>query len=149
MGGIAWRRRVADSKINMAEASRAHFTAVRWSLLKESGFSGSVKLEMTGGSGLTMDIAKSLQEKRDEIMALAAKNGAYNVRVFGSIARGEATEASDIDLLVDMEAGRSLLDVAGLLIDLEALLGRKVDVVTTKGLKHSIRDTVLKEAIAL
>jgi predicted nucleotidyltransferase len=77
------------------------------------------------------------------------KNGAFNVRIFGSIARGEATETSDIDLLVDMEPGRSLLDVGGLLMDLRDLLGCKVDIVTTKGLKKSIKEAVLKEAIPL
>jgi predicted nucleotidyltransferase len=70
------------------------------------------------------------------------------VRLFGSIARGDATESSDVDFLVDMQPGRSLMDVAGLLIDLENLLGCKVDVVTTKGLKPSIRDNVLSEARA-
>jgi len=96
-----------------------------------------------------MDAAQLLKEKRREILAVAARNGAFNVRVFGSVARGEATKASDIDLLVDLEPGRSLLDIAGLLIDLEKLLGQKVDVVTTKGLKQSIKNDVLSEAIAL
>lgn len=71
------------------------------------------------------------------------------MRVFGSVARGEADEKSDIDLLVDMEPGRSLLDLIGLLMDLEALLGCKVDVVTVKGLRERIREPVLKEAVAL
>ena len=96
-----------------------------------------------------MNVAKLLKEKRNDILEIAAKNGAYNIRVFGSIARGEATDSSDIDLLVDMEPRRSLLDVAGLLIDLEKLLGCKVDVVTTKGLKKSLKEQVLSEAIAL
>jgi len=71
------------------------------------------------------------------------------VRIFGSVARGEADSESDIDFLVNMEPGRSLLDLCGLLIDLEELLGRKVDVVTEKGLRDRIRERVLKEAIAL
>jgi hypothetical protein len=96
-----------------------------------------------------MDLSRLLKEKRNDILEIAAKNGAYNIRVFGSIARGEATDSSDIDLLVDMEPRRSLLDVAGLLIDLEKLLGHRVDVVTTKGLKKSLKDRVLSEAIAL
>jgi uncharacterized protein len=96
-----------------------------------------------------MDIAKLLKEKRADILSLAAKNGAYNVRVFGSVVRGEATEKSDIDLLVDMEPGRSLFDVGGFLMDLQDLLGCKVDVITTKGLKRSIKEEVLKEAIPL
>jgi hypothetical protein len=96
-----------------------------------------------------MNVAQLLKDKRSDILEIAAKNGAHNVRVFGSIARGEDTDTSDIDFLVDMEPRRSLLDVAGLLIDLENLLGCRVDVVTTKGLKKSLRDQVLNEAIAL
>ncbi len=90
-----------------------------------------------------------LKEKRGEILQIAKNYGAYNVRVFGSVARGEADEKSDIDLLVDMEPGRSLLDLIGLLMDLESLLGCKVDVVTVKGLRERIRERVLKEAVAL
>jgi predicted nucleotidyltransferase len=71
------------------------------------------------------------------------------VRVFGSVARGEADEKSDIDLLVDLEKGRSLLDLAGLLVDLEELLGCKVDVVPEDSLRERIRGRVLKEAVAL
>lgn len=90
-----------------------------------------------------------LKEKRGEILQSAEKYGARNVRVFGSVARGEADEKSDIDLLVDMEPGRSLLDLIGFLMDLESLLGCKVDVVTEKGLRERIRERVLKEAVAL
>jgi predicted nucleotidyltransferase len=90
-----------------------------------------------------------LRTKRDDILRIAAQYGAYKVRIFGSVARGEADEKSDIDLLVNMESGRSLLDLCGLLIDLEELLGRKVDVVTEKGLRDRIRNRVLNEAIAL
>ena len=71
------------------------------------------------------------------------------MRIFGSVARGESDSESDIDFLVNMEPGRSLLDLCGLLIDLEELLGRKVDVVTEKGLRDRIRERVLKEAVAL
>jgi len=90
-----------------------------------------------------------LRTKRDDILRIAAQYGAYNVRIFGSVARGEADEKSDIDLLVNMKSGRSLLDLCGLLIDLEELLGRKVDVVTEKRLRDRIRNRVLNEAIAL
>jgi len=90
-----------------------------------------------------------LQAKREDILRTASKYGAYNVRVFGSVARGEADAQSDIDLLVDMEAGRSLLDLSGLLIDLEDLLGCNVDVVTEKGLRDRIRERVLREAVTL
>ena len=96
-----------------------------------------------------MPLDELLQAKREDILQTARKYGAYNVRVFGSVARGEADEKSDIDLLVDMEKGRSLLDLIGLLMDLESLLGCKVDVVTVKGLRERIRERVLKEAVAL
>ena len=90
-----------------------------------------------------------LQTKREDILRIVARYGAYNMRIFGSVARGEADEQSDIDILVNMEPGRSLLDLCGHLIDLEELLGCKVDVVTEDGLRDRIRDRVLKEAIAL
>jgi predicted nucleotidyltransferase len=96
-----------------------------------------------------MDINELLQEKREAILQLAAKHGARNVRVFGSVARHEADEQSDIDFLVEMEPGRSLLDMGGFLMDLRELLGREVDVVTERGLKPRIRDRVLQEAVAL
>jgi uncharacterized protein len=88
-----------------------------------------------------------LARMRREILALAARHGARNVRVFGSVARGEADAASDIDFLVDFEPGRSLLDLAALLVDLEDLLGHPVDVVTEPGLKARIRQRVLAEAV--
>ena len=96
-----------------------------------------------------MRIEKLLQEKRAEILLLASEHGASNVRVFGSVARGEADAASDVDLLVDMEAGRSLLDLGGLLMDLRDLLGCEVDVVTESGLRARIRQRVLDEARVL
>ncbi len=91
----------------------------------------------------------SLKSKRKDILHVAAKHGARNVRIFGSLARGEAREDSDIDFLVDMEPGRSLFDLGGLLMDLQNLLAQKVDVVTEKGLRPRIRDRVLKEALPL
>lgn len=93
-----------------------------------------------------MTVQESLHGKRREILRIAAKYGARNVRVFGSVARGEADEASDVDFVVDLEAGRSLLDLGGLQCELEAALGRRVDVVTERGLKSRIRDRVLREA---
>ena len=96
-----------------------------------------------------MPLNELLQEKREDILRIAAKRGAYNVRVFGSVARGEADSKSDIDILVDMEPGRSLFDLGGLLMDLQDLLGHNVDVVTERGLRERIRERVLKEAIAL
>jgi uncharacterized protein len=95
-----------------------------------------------------MDI-QALKEKREEILQIAAKHGAQTVRIFGSVARGEADAASDLDFLVEMEPGRSLLDLGGLLMELQDLLGCRVDVVTEKGLRERIRERVLKEAVAL
>ncbi len=96
-----------------------------------------------------MTSADLLKEKRAEILRIAARRGARNVRIFGSVARGVADAQSDIDILVDMEAGRSLLDLGGLWSDLNDLLGVKVDVVTEKGLRKRIRERVLEEAVPL
>lgn len=96
-----------------------------------------------------MDIHELLERKREAILRIAAEHGAHNVRVFGSAARGEADAQSDIDFLVEMEPGRSLLDLGGLLMDLQELLGRDVDVVTERGLRPRIRERVLNEAVEL
>jgi len=92
---------------------------------------------------------EELKAKRQEILRIAGRRGAKNVRVFGSVARGEADGDSDVDFLVEMEPGRSLLDLGGLWHDLNELLGIKVDVVTEKGLRERIRERVLKEAVPL
>jgi len=94
-----------------------------------------------------MNTERLLTTERDRILRIAAKYGARNIRIFGSVARGEADAASDVDFLVDMEPGRSLLDLGGLQIELESLLDRRVDVVTERGLKARIRDRVLREAV--
>jgi len=96
-----------------------------------------------------MTQAELLREKREEILRIAKNYGASNVRVFGSVARGEADERSDIDLLVDMERGRSLLNLAALLVDLEELLGCQVDVVPEDSLRQQIKGRVLQEAVPL
>jgi len=96
-----------------------------------------------------MGIREILTSKREEILRVAARHGARNVRVFGSVVRGEATEESDIDFLVDLAPGRTLLDHAALLLDLERLLQRRVDVVTERALRTRIRDHILREAISL
>ncbi len=96
-----------------------------------------------------MRLDELLRSKREEILRLASQHGARNVRIFGSVARGEADERSDVDLLVDLEPGRSLLDLGGLLMDLRDLLRRNVDVVTERGLKARIRSRVLHEAVPL
>ena len=92
---------------------------------------------------------EELSKKREEIMNIAIEHGAYNVRVFGSVARGQAVADSDVDILVEMEEGRSLFDLGGLLMDLQDLLGCNVDVVTEKGLRSRIRSKVLREAVPL
>ncbi len=93
-----------------------------------------------------MTLLEQVQSKRGEILQLAARRGARNVRLFGSVARDEARLDSDVDFLVDLEPGRSLLDLGGLLMDLQKLLGRKVDVVTETGLRPRLRPRVLREA---
>ncbi len=96
-----------------------------------------------------MDLAELVRKQRSEILRIAQMHGASNVRIFGSVARGQADADSDIDILVDLEPGRTLLDHAILLSDLEQLLDRKVDVVTEKSLRPRIRERVLREAIAI
>jgi predicted nucleotidyltransferase len=86
-----------------------------------------------------MRLDQFLEEKRREILRIAAKHGAREVRVFGSAARGAADQESDVDFLVELEAGRSLLDLGGLQMELGSLLGRRIDVVTLRGLKARIR----------
>lgn len=93
-----------------------------------------------------MSTDELLRDKRDAILRLAAERGAHNVRVFGSAARGEADQNSDVDFLVDLEPGRSLLDLGGLLMELQELLGRPVDVATEAGLRRRIRQRTLREA---
>jgi uncharacterized protein len=91
--------------------------------------------------------AEFLADKRQDVLRIADKYGARRVRVFGSVARGEADDQSDLDFLVDLDPGRSLLDLGGLQFELEALFGRPVDVVTERGLKARIREQVLREAV--
>ena len=92
---------------------------------------------------------KNLQLHREQILETARRYGASRVRVFGSVARGTADEHSDIDFLVELAPGRSLMDLGGLLYELRHLLGVEVDVVTEKGLRPRIRERVLSEAIEL
>lgn len=96
-----------------------------------------------------MTASDLLKEKREEILRIAAKYGAHNVRVFGSVARGEADESSDIDLLVEFDPGRSLMDHGGLWLELQEALGRKVDVVSEHGIKARIRERVFREAVPI
>ena len=94
-----------------------------------------------------VSIRELIQAKREEILAIAAKHGARNVRIFGSVARGDEDGRSDVDFLVEMEPGRSMMDLGGLLMDLQDLLDREVDVVTFNGLRTRIRERVLREAV--
>jgi hypothetical protein len=94
-------------------------------------------------------IGEILKSKRSEILELARKYGATNVRVFGSVVRGKADADSDVDFVVQLDEGRSLLDLGGLLMELQELLGRPVDVVTDRGLRPRIRDRVLAEAVPI
>lgn len=96
-----------------------------------------------------MDINEILRSKREEILRIASAHGARNLRVFGSVSRSEAGPKSDVDFLIELEPGRTLLDHAALYLELKRLLGREVDVVTEKGLRPGIRDRVLREAVPL
>lgn len=84
-----------------------------------------------------------------EIHAIAERYGAFNLRVFGSVARGESGPESDVDFLVELQPGRSLFDLGGLLMDLQDLLKCRVDVVTDAGLRPRIRERVLQEAVSV
>jgi uncharacterized protein len=96
-----------------------------------------------------MGINELLSGKREQILAIAQRHGARNVRVFGSVARGEADEESDVDLLVTFDPGVTLLRHAALARELNTLLGRKVDVVSDRALRPRVRERVLNEAVAL
>jgi len=96
-----------------------------------------------------MSTDELLKEKREEILRTASKHGARNVRVFGSVARGEARPDSDVDLLVEVGPDRTPFFPGGLIADMEELLGKKVQVVTQDGLHWYIRERVLEEAVAL
>ena len=87
--------------------------------------------------------------KRDQILHAAAVRGARNVRVFGSVARGDSDAQSDVDFLVDLEPGRTLSDLGGLLMELQDALGVSVDIATERGLRPRVRERVLAEAISL
>ena len=96
-----------------------------------------------------MRLIELRQQYRDAILSAASRNGVRNVRVFGSVARGDEKPDSDIDLLIDLEPGRTLFDHGGFLMDVRDLLNREVDVVTENGLRKRIREQVLDEAVPL
>jgi predicted nucleotidyltransferase len=96
-----------------------------------------------------MTLRQLIEEKRDDIVSIAARHGAKNVRLFGSVARGEDKADSDVDLLVDTGPTTTSWFPAGLVLDLEQVLGRPVEVVTEKGLNPLIKENVLREAVPL
>jgi len=96
-----------------------------------------------------MSLRELVKNQRDVILNIAAKHGAQNVRLFGSVARGEETDASDFDFLVDMQEGRSFLDLVEFGDELEELLHRKVDVITDGGISSHLRDRILSESVLL
>lgn len=96
-----------------------------------------------------MNIRHVLESKRDDILRIASAHNAHNLRVFGSVARNDDDDESDIDFLVELGPGCGLLEHAALIRELEELLGRKVDVVSEKGLRQRIKDRVLREAVPL
>lgn len=105
---------------------------------------------MVDKAKLGLDVEDVIGSKRNEILRLAAQHGAFNIRVFGSLARGEATEDSDIDLLVDWNLDRiSAWGGVGLDLDLHALLGRTVHILTVQDLHWMMREQVLSEAVPL
>jgi predicted nucleotidyltransferase len=115
---------------------------------EDLGDTGGVNaLQQPGTSGVST--LAYLRSRRAEIVKVARSRGASEIMVFGSVARGAATPTSDVDLLVSFEPGRSLLDLGGLIADLEDLLGRSVDVVTADELRPHVRDRVLADAVAL
>ena len=96
-----------------------------------------------------MEMDQTLKANREEILRIATTYGARNVQVFGSLARGKGGPDSDLDILVELDFGRSLLDIIAMKQDLEDLLGYQVDVVTEAALSPYIREQVLKEAVSL
>jgi predicted nucleotidyltransferase len=96
-----------------------------------------------------MGMDSSLEENRSDILRIAANHGARDVRVFGSRARGQAHRDSDLDLLITLEKGKSLLDIVAIKQDIEDLLGYKVDVVTEAAISPYMRDRILEEAVPL
>ena len=96
-----------------------------------------------------MFTSKDIAKQKEEIERLARKYGIESVKIFGSVARGSADEDSDVDLLVEVKDGTSLLSLGGFQVEMEQLLARKVDVTTRGGLKERIRESVIKEAVAL
>ena len=100
-------------------------------------------------NGDVMTLQELRATRRDSVLRLAAEHGAHNVRVFGSVARGEGDSQSDVDFLVDLDPGRTISDLGGLVMDLQDALGTSVDVVTERGLRVRVRERILAEAVVL
>lgn len=96
-----------------------------------------------------MGVSEILQKKRSEILRIAEKHGVRQIRVFGSVARGEATDKSDVDFLVEVGPRHSSFFPGGLVADLEELLGREVDVVEPAGIYPPLKEAILREAVPL
>ena len=102
---------------------------------------------MTEATTARLPTLAELRSRRDEILEIASRHGVFNIRLFGSVARGEATDSSDVDLLVDVENGRSLFDLGAFYIDLRDLLGYEIDLCTE--IKPRLRAGVDAEAVPL
>jgi len=150
---LARRAGIAQSVISAYESGR-----------REPGLPTLRRLLAAAGHDLVIDVVsvagrplglpdsargRRLRRRRRAIIEAAARRGAHNIRVFGSVARGEDTEASDIDLLVDLDPEVGLFDLAGLTRELTALLGATVDVIPADALKQRMRDAALAEAVPL
>lgn len=158
-GGTEKHLRTVDVLRIAAQARRASVEEVAGALLaraaKDSELQRSVKAEIDRyfaeidrPEPTHLDLA-GLRARRQEILANADEHGARNVRVFGSIVRGQAAQSSDVDLLVEMEPGRSLFDLVGLGQDLEGLLGAHVDVLSDGGVSKHLRERIHAEAVPL
>ncbi len=143
---LAKRARTSQSAIAAYESGAKIPTVATLERLLRAAGTELTAIPTRGGQRTTR-LSRLLHERRQRIVEVAADHHASNVRVFGSVARGEETDRSDVDLLVDMEPGRSLLDQVRLRRALSQLLGVEVDVVATGGLRERDRRTILKEAV--
>lgn len=129
-------------RFRMTQPARPSLTSVVQAALENYLEAGSVKAD-------TQTVVDHLLRHRAEIRRVVGDHGGSNPRLFGSLARGEGHESSDVDILVDLESGRTLFDLAAMRAELERLLEVPVDVVTTSGLEGEVRDEILSDALAL